>query len=509
MSNTTQKTQVVIAGAGPTGLSLAAQLIRYNIDFIILEKNEHTTPLSKAVVVQARSLEIFKELGIVETAIQRGQVTTALNLFYKGKQRAFVDINGLGNGVSEFPFALSLEQSKTETLLAEYVTKHNKQINWQCAFECFEQNEKGVTVFYKDANGTEQKIEADYLVGCDGASSPIRHQMGATFEGDTVPKLFYVADVILKSTIINKNELFIFLIKKGFIIFFPMEGKGHYRVIGILPDVTDVEHHFEFEEIRKFVVEQVSVPLEFEKLTWFSTYKVHSRKANDFMKGRAFICGDAAHIHTPAGGQGMNTGIQDAYNLAWKLAACLKGDAGAPLLDTYNSERTQNARHLLQTTDRMFDVMTGANAILNFFRLSFFPVFARIITNSVFAKKRIFPLVSQTGIAYPDSALTIASAIGKIKAGDRMPYFIFKDKSSSYDHLQDPSFKLLFFSRTQNLPTLKETKIKFSAQHFKEIPENSFGKEDNFFVLLRPDNHVSYIGKDLNSVYVLLHKFSA
>ncbi|MBI3883460.1 MAG: FAD-dependent monooxygenase [Sphingobacteriales bacterium] len=235
----TAKTQVVVIGAGPTGLSLAAQLLRYNIDFVIIEKNEKTTLLSKAVVVQARTLEIFNELGIAEKAISEGRLTTGLNAFYKGKKRVGVNLAGLGAGLSKYPFALSLEQSKTEKLLVDYLAENEKAILWKTDFTRFEQNEHEVNTYYRNATGIEQVIKSDYIVGCDGAHSAVRHQAGFAFEGDTVPKLFYVTDVILSSNVINKDELFIFLIKKGFVLFFPMEGDGHYRIVGILPNASE------------------------------------------------------------------------------------------------------------------------------------------------------------------------------------------------------------------------------------------------------------------------------
>ena len=208
------KTQVIIIGAGPTGLSMAVQLLRHNIDFIIIEKNEKTTPFSKALVIQARTLEIFYEIGLAEKAIKEGRITTSVNLFYKDKKKTTINISGLGKGLSVFPFALSLEQSKTEKLLVDYLAANGKAIYWQTEFIRFEQSEN-VKVFCKDANGLEQIVEAEYLVGCDGASSIVRHQMDLAFLGDTVPKMFYVADVKLNSPVINKDELFIFLIKKN------------------------------------------------------------------------------------------------------------------------------------------------------------------------------------------------------------------------------------------------------------------------------------------------------
>ena len=185
-----RKTQVVIVGAGPTGLSMAAQLLCSNIDFIIIEKNEKTTPFSKALVVQARTLEIFQELGIAEKAVNEGQITTGLNLFYKGNQKAAINISGLGQGLSPFPYALSLEQCKTEKLLVDYLSSEKKAVDWKSEFTHFEQDKNNVTVYYKDNSGQPQKIEAAYLVGCDGASSPIRHQMGLSFAGTQCLKYF-------------------------------------------------------------------------------------------------------------------------------------------------------------------------------------------------------------------------------------------------------------------------------------------------------------------------------
>lgn len=501
------KTQVVIVGAGPTGLSMAAQLLRQHIDFVILEKNGGPTALSKALVVQARTLEIFGELGIAQKAIDEGRVTTALNLFNKGKKVTTLDFSGLGEGLSPFPFALSLEQSKTETLLAGYLTEQGKNIQWNTELTRLEQNGDGVTVYCKNGDGQPQKIEAAYLVGCDGAGSGVRHQLGLPFEGSTEPKLFYVADVVLKSPVINQDELYMYMIQKGFVLFFPMEGTGHYRIVGILPEVTDFDQPFAFSDLEPNIRAAVVSPVAIEALQWFSTYKVHSRKAAAFMQGRCFIAGDAAHIHTPAGGQGMNTGIQDAYNLAWKIAYVLRGGLNPAVLETYNTERSANAKRLLRTTDRMFDLMSGINPFWNFLRLNLFPVLLRWIAKSEIVKRQIFPLLSQTGIAYPHSALTLKSSVGKVRAGDRMPYFIFPDGTQIFSYLTAPVFKLLFFGQKDKNQSdaIGDTGITLTTFHFREVPSALFRKEANFYILLRPDNHISYIGKETGKCRAFLN----
>src|ERR1700758_2930054 len=169
-----------------------------------------------------------------------------------------------------------------------------------------------------------------------------------------------------------------------------MEGKGHYRIVGILPEAKETDKEFKFTDIENNIKQQIGCPVDFEEVNWFSSYKVHSRKANCFENGRCYIAGDAAHIHTPAGGQGMNTGIQDAYNLAWKITTTLKREVNPEVLKTYDSERTENARHLLKTTDRMFDIMSGATPFWNFVRLNFFPPLLKWITKARFLQKRLF-----------------------------------------------------------------------------------------------------------------------
>ena len=496
------KTQVVIVGAGPTGLSMAAQLIRYRIDFVIIEQHASTTELSKALVVHARTLEIFQQMQLADKAVSRGAINSGLNMFHNGEKKAHFDLEGLGNGLSPYPFALSLEQSKTETLLAEYIQSKEKIIYWNTSFVRSEQTSDAVKVFCKTADEKECVIDAEYIVGCDGASSAVRHEMGAKFGGDTLAKIFYVTDIKISSPVINANELYIFLIKKGFAIFFAMEGEGHYRIVGVLPGKREVSPDLKFGDIEETLKDQIGVPIVFEEVKWFSTYKIHSRKANTFQNGRRFIAGDAAHVHTPAGGQGMNTGIQDAYNLAWKIAMTLNSGMSKLVLNSYNTERIKNANHLLRTTDRMFDALAGTGWFWNFIRLSVIPKLGSFVSNIPAVKRQIFPLLSQIGIAYPGSTLTIRSKIGKIRSGSRMPYFMIQSEESIYDFLTQPVFKLLFYGWVSEVKVMDviSAKIPVSSYTFAKAPKSIFGKRNNFFILLRPDNYITYIGSDLNKV---------
>jgi 2-polyprenyl-6-methoxyphenol hydroxylase-like FAD-dependent oxidoreductase len=494
----TQQTTVIINGAGPTGLSLACQLLRYGIDFIILDKNEKTTHLSKAMVVHARTMEIFHEIGVAEKAVAQGQTTGQMNLMTNGKIRQQLQLTRFGEGLTQFPFFLILEQSKTETLLAEHLVSEGKQVQWNSEFIRLEESGDHVTVTYKDGNGAERQITGDYLVGCDGAKSIVRHQLGLAFEGDTEEELFFVADVKINSATLQPGNAYVNLTDGGFVIFFPMQGEHHYRVIGIVPDEFKSKEELAFDDFKTIIKIQAQFELGFEETFWFSTYRVHSRKANSFGRGRCYIAGDAAHIHTPAGGQGMNTGIQDAYNLAWKLAYVIKGKADPSLLETYSIERVANAEKLLKTTDRAFDLLTTEGIFGRFFRTYMIPFVAAIATKTSFTMRSVFPMISMLSIKYPHSPLTTKSHIGKIHAGDRMPYFLHKGVSI-YEQLKNPGFKLLRFGNAAIPDDLFSDSVQL---HIVGVPA-FFEGETDFYIVLRPDNYISYIGRDLAGIRVV------
>jgi 2-polyprenyl-6-methoxyphenol hydroxylase-like FAD-dependent oxidoreductase len=498
-------TKVIINGAGPTGLALACQLQRYGIDFVILDGNEKTTHLSKAMVVHARTLEIFNEIGLAQKAVAQGQRAERFNIVSRGKVRGQLQLRAFGEGLSQFPFALILEQSKTEKLLADYLSGKEIPIQWRSEMTHFAEESDGVIVYYKDKDG-EQQIKGNYLVGADGAASQTRHQLGLGFAGETQERIFYVADVKMQSELNGNNDAWFVMINNGFALFFPMEGEQHYRIIGTVPEHVKDKEQLQFSDIKQLIKDQVQVPVDFLEEYWFSTYKVHSRMVETFSKGRCFVAGDAAHIHTPAGGQGMNTGIQDAYNLGWKLAFVINGKASGKLLDTYNEERRANAKRLLKTTDAMFDVLAGTGTISNFLRLYFFPSVLKWVTKLTFFSKRFFPLLSMIGIKYPESSLTVAGHIGKITSGDRMPYFEI-DGQSIYESLKDPAYKLLYFGEAAMDFETAHSNIDLVKLNFKNIPP-IFKREKGFYILLRPDNYIAYVGNDSARVNLALSLFA-
>ncbi len=510
------KTEVLIVGAGPTGLSLAAQFIRYGVDFIIIDHKEGVTELSKALVVHARTLEIYDQIGLADEAVKRGAIIHKGAMHSDGKIRAELDFTDFGQNLSAFPFILTLEQSKNEQILYDFLKNSGKEVWWQTELESLAQDDDGITAIVKSTNAEPQTITARYVVGCDGASSKTRHLLNLNFEGETDARLFYVADVEME-TALNHETLHAVFGSDAFVLFFPMAGEKHWRLLGNLPEFVENEHeNFDYEVVENKVKAIGQFPLDITTVRWFSTYKVHTRHAEKFSHGRGFLAGDAAHIHTPAGGQGMNTGIQDAYNLAWKLAFVLKHIADAKLLDSYNEERLANAKRLLRTTDEAFEFGTGEEWYFKFFREKILPNLAKIVLHFDTAKQFIFPLVSQIGINYRKAALSGATTeYFKVQTGDRMPYFQIEG-AGIYEKLREPNIHFLIFSDGQNeFQTLKaEIETQYADLiHCETLPlypnvAEIFGRKETFGVLLRPDNHIGWLvaGDDLNGLQKYLSK---
>lgn len=516
---TTIKTEVVIIGAGPTGLSLACQFIRYGIDFVIVEKNEGVTPYSKAIGVHARTLEIYEQIGLAQLAIQQGSIAERGRLLVGGEVRAELDFSNIGEGLSPYPYVLMLEQSKNEKLLYEYLQSQGKEVLWRTELESFSQNDSGVTARITAADGGSRIIEAKYLVGCDGPKSLVRRTLGLSFEGSTFERMFYVADAQVDWHL-GHDALHICLSKDTFVVFFPLKGEKRYRIVGVFPEqFAKEEGDILYEEIEARTKEEAELDLDIHDVEWFSTYKVHTRHVSSFSAGRCFLAGDSAHIHSPAGAQGMNTGIQDGYNLAWKLAFVLKGNADKKLLDTYNEERLENAKNLLRTTDRMFQFAAGSEWFLAFLRTNVLPPFAKYILSFDSVKKFIFPLLSQIGINYRHSSLSqhAGDEHFNVKAGDRMPYFVI-DGKNIYDNLHQPKFHLLAFSHTQEdvEEMIRELESEygrlcdFHGVSSSPQVEAAFGTPKTFAVLLRPDSYIGYISPEtsLNALSVYLTDFA-
>jgi 2-polyprenyl-6-methoxyphenol hydroxylase-like FAD-dependent oxidoreductase len=412
-------TDVLIVGAGPTGLVLGLWLTRRGVRVRIVDKTADPGTTSRALAVQARTLEFYSQIGFAEALVERGWRTIAANLWVAGKKAARGVFGDMGAGLSPFPYALIFPQDEHERLLIDRLAEAGVQVERQTELVGFEDAAGCVLARLKRLDGAQETCEAAYIAGCDGAHSIVRDALEIGFPGGTYAHLFYVADVEARGATMN-GELHVALDRTDFLAVFPLKGKGRARLIGTVREEAERQHeNLSWNDVSKRVIKWIRIDV--ERVNWFSTYRVHHRVADHFRKGRAFLLGDAAHIHSPVGGQGMNTGIGDAVNLAWKLAAVLHGRANASLLDSYEPERIAFARRLVATTDRAFTGVTSTGAIARLIRLHIVPLLIPPLFALKPVRRYMFRTVSQTVVNYRGSSLSEGRA-GRIYGGDRLPW---------------------------------------------------------------------------------------
>ena len=351
---TASNTDVLIIGAGPTGLMMACQLARHNINFRIIDKTEDHTSQSRALVIQARSVEILDQMGLAGKAIQQGKITKAIGAFFNGRKLLRITVNSMGEGLTKFPYLLMLEQSHTESIMVEFLREHNHHVDRRTELKDFSQNKDCVSAVLKLPDGSEETVTARYMVGADGAHSIVRELLKIPFGGKTYGQSLFVLDCKAEVDI-AEDEMYLAFSDKTFGGFFPLTN-GRWRLLGNLPKELEGKKEITFEDVEKWYVKRSRVNVKLYDPQWISAYRAHHRYAATFRKDRCFLTGDAAHIHSPVGAQGMNTGLQDAYNLAWKLALVIKKKATDFLLDTYTEERITIARKLVQSTSNISDL---------------------------------------------------------------------------------------------------------------------------------------------------------
>ena len=416
----TSNTEVLIVGAGPTGLVLALWLTRLGVRVRIVDKTAEPGTTSRALAVQARTLELYRQIGLADAVVAADGKWRAVNLWAAGKQVAHAVLGDMGAGISPFPYALIYPQDEHERLLIDRLARSRRRRRARRRSSWRSRRSTGrVRARSERPDGATETCEAAYIAGCDGAHSAVREALAIGFPGGTYKHLFYVADVDARGAAMN-GELHAALDTTDFLAVFPLKDEGRARLIGTVR--ADAEHQHEnlsWDDVSQRVIEWMRIDV--ERVHWFSTYRVHHRVADRFRKGRAFLLGDAAHIHSPVGGQGMNTGIGDAVNLAWKLAAVVHGRADPSLLDSYEPERIAFARRLVATTDQAFTGVTSDGAIARRVRLNVVPLVVPTLFPFAAMRRFMFRTVSQTAVNYRGSSLSEGRA-GSVHGGDRLPW---------------------------------------------------------------------------------------
>ncbi len=583
-------TDVLIVGAGPTGLMLANQLARRGVRVLVVDRNPGPSVRTKALGVHARTLEIYSKLGIVGQALELGTRAIGANMWVNGKRAARIPFGDIGSGLSAYPFLLILGQDDNERLLGDALRAHAVDVQWNTELVELVQKPEHANATLKRSDGSTLQVDAQWVAGCDGPRSTVRERCKIDFVGAPYEHVFFVADTQVSGPMVP-GELNLYLWRGGFHIFFPMRatvagppqdsgtppwgagaagalgaqstavagppqdssappwgagaagalgaqsaavagppqdsgapprGAGaagalgarsnHWRVVGIVPAEMRGRDDLQFDEVLPDIRHVVGPALSLHACSWFSTYRIHHRRAERFREGRCFLLGDAAHIHSPVGAQGMNTGLQDAYNLAWKLALVTSGKADDRLLDSYALERIPVADRLLKTTDQAFSVVVSDRWLAKLFRTRIANKLVAFAMGRERLRRLAFVTISQIGIRYPDSPLSRMAAgwpDGAPLAGDRFPWLRLKrspDGSTEdlYAKLDDTRFNLIVIGQAgltaepTGLEGLLLTHVvPDDALNDRELARWRLPKPS--FFLLRPDGHVGLAGTRLDA----------
>ena len=402
---------ILVVGAGPVGLTMACELARFGLPVRIIDKASHATRTSKALVIWSRTLELMDRMGCTAPFLDAGLRAHGATLRHGSKVLGHTSLDSIA---SAYDFALMLPQSVTERLLTAHLENLGITIEREVELAGFSEADGQVVATLRHADGREEQIRTPWLLGCDGAHSIVRHGLAVDFRGETEGDDWMLADVRLEGDgAPAADDIGIYFHHDGPFIIFPMPG-GRARIVTTIgktvpghrrPDPT-------LEEVQAMVDGRAGGGFRVTDPKWLANFNINERKVTDYRRGRVFLAGDAAHIHSPAGGQGMNTGMQDAINLSWKLAMVEQGAAGPALLDSYSPERSAVGVIVLRNATRLTDVGTLSNPVAQVarnaaahFMLGFHAVQARMATQ-----------MSEIDIAYAHSPLSHGR-----HAGERMP----------------------------------------------------------------------------------------
>ncbi|MBV9205475.1 MAG: FAD-dependent monooxygenase [Actinobacteria bacterium] len=405
--------QVLVVGAGPTGLTLAADLLARGVTARIIDKGHGAALETRAVAVHGRAMEVLDLMGLADRFIARGQVVRRFSFYTDGRHRLSLDLARNG---TRFGFMLDIPQHDTESLLRARIAELGGVIEQGTELTGLTDEEACVTASVTDAAGQPRVITAGYLVGCDGAHSRVRHELGLPFHGHPYPQEWLLADVRLDWGR-PEDEVHAFFRADGVpLICFPMRDHRWRLVVPFAgrrtpgaPDLAEIQHLVDQRAPERIAV---SDP------TWLASFNCHRRSTNVYRRGHVLLAGDAVHIHTPAGGQGMNTGITDAHNLAWKLALVAAGRAPEQLLDTYGAEREPVAAQVLGLTHTLVRFGTMTHPVKRALRDTMVPAAFRIGP----IHRRAVRRWTQVNVGYPASSLTRPDrGRGPLRPGQRAP----------------------------------------------------------------------------------------
>ncbi|WED43337.1 FAD-dependent monooxygenase [Legionella cardiaca] len=444
---TEKKLEVLVVGAGPVGLFCANELIRHGIHCRIIDKKSTISDKSKALAIHIRSLDVLEDCGFIDEILTQGQKINGLLFRFKNQQLADVDFSLLDTNRH---FLIALPQNQTESILYQGLTNKGLVVEWETELTEITQDANGVTALLKHQDGHSETVQVPWIIACDGSHSTLREQVKAEFSGDSYKQTWWLADLRLDWNLPN-NKIIMFISQEGPMACFPMGG-NRYRLVMTAeekishtdPTLTDIERVF-----KRRCKDQVS----FSDAVWITQFGIAHKQIDNYRYGRVFFAGDAAHVHSPAGGQGLNTGMQDIYNLVWKLALVQKGFAREKLLDSYHSERHPIGEQILKKTGMLTRMIMLRNPLLIFLRNKLI----KLVTSFNWFKKYLTTDMAELTISYAQSP--IVKQLGNktaFKEGEfPLDFFLTdlhtKERQSFYEIIRGTMHHLFLFTGKDNI----------------------------------------------------------
>ncbi|GAA1041087.1 FAD-dependent monooxygenase [Virgisporangium ochraceum] len=525
---------VLVVGAGPTGLALAARLHLHGARVLVVDRQRDRVHESRALAIQPRTLEVLAPLGVTDRLVEIGNRAVRLRIHFP-RRTVTIPLFDIGTTDTAYPYLLFVSQAETERILGEHLADRGVAVRRGWELTDLTEVNGGVRCRLRQHDGTTGEVRAAYVVGCDGARSTVRERAGIGFVGAAYPQTFVLAD--LEADGVEPGAAHAYLSGRGMLFFFPLGRPATWRVLAMRRrgDPTTPGQPVALEEVQRLVDAYTGGGVRLRDPVWMTNFRLYNRGATRYRTGRVFLAGDAAHIHSPAGAQGMNTGIQDAVNLGWKLGLVVGGRAVPALLDTYEPERAPVGRRVLRFTDRAYTISTSTARPLPFVRTRIAPRLVPFALKAGRTRGYVFRVISQLAIHYRRSPLSSQGPRPPGRGprpGDRFPDapVVHDGRSTTIHRVLDPSAWTVLLcgsaaewdaevlDRIPDRYAAPVVVLRLSARNGvltdpqgRLLRRLGMGPDDAAQYLVRPDGHIAYRagGGDLDGLVRVLDRWCA
>jgi len=481
----------LIIGAGPTGLALGCELIKQGLKVRLVEKLPQATDQSRALALQSRTLEIFEKMGLIDRFLQRGRIIRQAN--FSSNRKLISSIAFASYLKTSYPFLLVVPQAVTEEILADHFESMGGVVERRISLQALDKTR----AILQHNEGSTETVDAKWVFGCDGAHSATRHLLNVPFKGIAFPETFALADVTMDISLAT-DQIHFFSHKKNFCMMVRLPEEKNYRVVAHTGNPINIKEGIAFFE--SFIQQSTGHRVKITQADWMSLFTIQRRIATHMRVGNCFLLGDAAHIHSPAGGQGLNTSVQDAFNLSWKIALVHRGLAPDSLLDSYEKERLPVAKNVLKSTTLITYIMTSG-----FLKKLLFPLAALLLKKET-VKKHLAEGISELDIAYRDSPIIVKERDKHWKgpkSGERAPDAPLSHQERLFQRMRHPLHTFLCFGGKELDPLLALIKSYSEVIHIVQLePSSDAGRvyhaDSPCFYLIRPDGVIGYRSRSLD-----------